>query len=568
MNTVIIPESLRPLTPILQLYLDSLLCWFSQYVYDRLLAKAQEHELYRLQSCLDVGPIVRVCGDYHHRTGPGRKPVHTVPRLVRALVVKYVYGYSLRQLEQQLRFNLLVKWFVGYEVFAASPDHNTLHNFERYLYSHHPRLYFDTVLKQIDEQFPCQRRQSQIGDTFALRADAALEGMIERIRHTGCRLLWAIRAVDEERYELLQAARYVTYLLGQEEVKPVYYLSADEWQDRLEYTIKAVLLVQQMVGPASSDPAVATWLSYLEKLLQDELALDLDEYDRLLGVALLPEEKRGSYRICSATDPEATIRNHGPGKQDFGYNISITATPDFIREVRADTGSQPDAVAIPDLLQAQRDHHNLCPPKLIYDQAAGTGKAAIAVTQVSQGQTQLVAKPMPLPTHHPCFLPQDFSLSADEQTLTCPAGRLSDRRSINSSGGHTFRFATSMCTGCHLLLECRGHSEPPITPRQVLISSTYVPYQQLLTYSQTPAFKQDMKLRPHIERVIAGLVRHNGARRARFRGLAKVDFQVKMCAMAYNIKRWIKQLPSQIPHYRMAIDKNTSLLLGTGAPNG
>jgi hypothetical protein len=512
--------------------------------------------------------MVKACGDYHHQSGPGRKPVHTVPKLVRALVVKYLYRYSLRQLEMELRFNLLVKWFVGYEVFAAPPDHNTLHNFEQYLYTHHPRLYFDTVLKQIDEQFPSQRQQSQIGDTFALRADAALEGVIERIRHTGCRLLWAIRSVDEERYQWLQAARYVTYLLGQEDVKPLYRLSEGEWQERLVYTIKAVLLVKEMVGPAGSHPDVSLWLGYLEKLLQDELALDLDEYGRLLGVALLPKAKRGHYRICSATDPEATIRNHGPGKQDFGYNISIAATPDFIREIRADTGSQPDAVAIPDLLQAQKEHHQLCPPKLVYDQAAGTGKTALAVTETSQGQTQLVAKPMPVPTHHPCFLPQDFSLSADEKTLTCPASRLSDRRSLHPSGGHTFRFSASLCADCHLLQECRGLPDPPTTPRQVYISPTYVSYQQLLAYSQTSTFKQDMKLRPHIERVIAGLVRHNDARRARFRGLAKVDFQVKMCAMAYNIKRWLKQLPSQSHHHPLALDIDTPLLLGSGAPAG
>ena len=55
-------------------------------------------------------------------------------------------------------------------------------------------------------------------------------------------------------------------------------------------------------------------------------------------------------------------------------------------------------------------------------------------------------------------------------------------------------------------------------------------------------FKVDMKLRPQIERIIAGLVLHNGARRARSRGIAKAGFQAKMSGMAYNIKRWITLL--------------------------
>jgi hypothetical protein len=51
-------------------------------------------------------------------------------------------------------------------------------------------------------------------------------------------------------------------------------------------------------------------------------------------------------------------------------------------------------------------------------------------------------------------------------------------------------------------------------------------------------------------RRVSFLVLHNGARRARFRGLAKVDFQVKMAATAYNLKRWLVLLagkPKALP---------------------
>ena len=61
-------------------------------------------------------------------------------------------------------------------------------------------------------------------------------------------------------------------------------------------------------------------------------------------------------------------------------------------------------------------------------------------------------------------------------------------------------------------------------------------------YNQTEEFKADMKLRPHVERIIAGITRHNGGRRARRRGQHKADFQAKMNATAYNIKRWLRLL--------------------------
>jgi hypothetical protein len=78
--------------------------------------------------------------------------------------------------------------------------------------------------------------------------------------------------------------------------------------------------------------------------------------------------------------------------------------------------------------------------------------------------------------------------------------------------------------------------------RQVFISD----YRPLLdaarAYNQTDDFKADMKLRPIIEQIIAGLTRYNGARRARRRGNDKADFQAKMNATAFNIKRWMSLL--------------------------
>ena len=133
--------------------------------------------------------------------------------------------------------------------------------------------------------------------------------------------------------------------------------------------------------------------------------------------------------IFSATDPDATIRNHGAGKIDPGFNGSVTATTDFIRDIRADTGSQPDHVAIPDLLAAQMEHHHFVPSKLIYDQEAGTGKAAYEAKVVTNGETQLVVKPKATKaTNSDTFGPTDFILSDDALMLTCPNGRSTTRR--------------------------------------------------------------------------------------------------------------------------------------------
>ena len=61
-------------------------------------------------------------------------------------------------------------------------------------------------------------------------------------------------------------------------------------------------------------------------------------------------------------------------------------------------------------------------------------------------------------------------------------------------------------------------------------------------YNQTEDFKAEMKLRPEVERIIAGLVRYNGARDADRRGLPNADFQMKMAATAFNVKTWLRLL--------------------------
>jgi hypothetical protein len=48
-----------------------------------------------------------------------------------------------------------------------------------------------------------------------------------------------------------------------------------------------------------------------------------------------------------------------------------------------------------------------------------------------------------------------------------------------------------------------------------------------------------------VEQSIAHLVRYNGARYARRRGQHAADFQAKMCAMAYNLKRWMRKVSAQ-----------------------
>ena len=99
------------------------------------------------------------------------------------------------------------------------------------------------------------------------------------------------------------------------------------------------------------------------------------------------------------------------------------------------------------------------------------------------------------------------------------------------------------CRGCPLWTECRDHKPDTKAHRVVFISDFRHELDAALVYNQSDAYKADRKLRPKVEQVIAHLVRYNGARLARRRGQPAADFPAKMCAMAYNLKRWMRTLP-------------------------
>jgi len=212
-----------------------------------------------------------------------------------------------------------------------------------------------------------------------------------------------------------------------------------------------------------------------------------------------------------------------------------------VREIQADTGAQPDPVAIPDVLTAQIEQHDLCPAKFIFDAAAGDGKTHALVAQATQGRTQLVARLRDYAQARDRFGPDDFQLSDDGRTLTCPNGQTSTTAYRSGAGdGRVFRFFG--CGACPLAERCRDPQSDPERMRQVFISD----YRDYLiaarAYAQTDDFTADMKRRPLVERIIACLTRYHGARRARRRGLGWADFQAKMSAVAFNLKQWMKLL--------------------------
>lgn len=257
---------------------------------------------------------------------------------------------------------------------------------------------------------------------------------------------------------------------------------------------------------------------------------------------------KGAYRIGSATDPDATYRLHGANKSDLGYNVNVLISHNFVRDIQAATGAQPDAAILPDMLQSQQAQHDIIPAKVIYDMAAGSGKMRHSVAVATNNLTHIVAALPNAGRRSTAFGPEHFTLSPDGLSLTCPNAKTTCVVARSGSGdGRNFHFLANQCSACPVWSQCRSQQPGSTRMRQVFISDYRPEVAAARLYNQTDDYRADMKSRFLVERTIAALARHNGGRRSRRCGLPMADFQAKMNATAFNLKRWVRLLSLREP---------------------
>ena len=143
------------------------------------------------------------------------------------------------------------------------------------------------------------------------------------------------------------------------------------------------------------------------------------------------------------------------------------------------------------------------------------------------------------------FGPERFALTVlDEQhgEVTCPNGQTTPQRyRTRQDTGWRYQFKTAQCAGCPLREQCL---ENPASPRgRVVVKNDYeAEYAKVEAKAQTPEYQETRRTHPKIERKLNEVVRHHNARRASYRGQAKVLTQALLTALAVNVKRMVKLL--------------------------
>jgi len=302
------------------------------------------------------------------------------------------------------------------------------------------------------------------------------------------------------------------------------------------------LVAGQDVEPADgSDGTDGRW-RIARKVAPDRVISTVDRQARHTRKS--KSKRRDGFRGHVAAEPETGLITDcemtmaaGEGSTDAENGVKMARRDRFHGAAPAGDGgqaspaaAQPQAEAQPQAQAEAADSHARSDGLEIYgDSAYGSGEARAAYRDAGH---DTIIKPKPLQPAVPGgFTLDDFTVSEDAGTVTCPAGLA---RPMSPARTVTFGAA---CAGCPLRERCttaRNGRSMAIHPHEQLL-------REARAQARTPEFRRAYPTRSAIERIIAWTATQNGRRvRLRYIGTAKNDAWLHNRCAAINLRTLLR----------------------------
>lgn len=162
--------------------------FFGQFLYQQVLPK--DHFLVRLKNELPWKKIVQELKLIEAYKGGGEygPPPYSPGKILRMLLVPYLFNISERKAEQVVKYHLLAKYFVGLGVDEQPPDHSTLTVFKERLIASRGKKVWESLFNQVilfAKSKGIKFGKLQIVDSTHTTADVNLEKDKQRRRKQG-----------------------------------------------------------------------------------------------------------------------------------------------------------------------------------------------------------------------------------------------------------------------------------------------------------------------------------------------------------------------------------------------
>jgi hypothetical protein len=282
-----------------------------------------------------------------------------------------------------------------------------------------------------------------------------------------------------------------------------------------------------------SDPKVKSSAALLEQiLLQDVVESKKD--DGSADARLTKGTAKG--RVPSVTDPEQRHGRKSASHRFSGHKASVCADVDtgLILAVDVIAGDAADATDVLELTQQAESNSDSNIVETLADCAYGSG---VTRQQFADAGRNLIAKVAAEPVRD-TFTKSQFTTelpeagSSLEQTrVTCPAGHVADRLTLDKKGGATFYF-DEYCGDCRLRAACTKS----MIGRSLHIHAQERLIQAARSFQASEEGRTKLRDRVVVENALARLARL-GIGQARYTGRTKTRFQLVMAATVANLRR-------------------------------
>lgn len=480
-------------------------------IYEKLILK--DHLLYKINEKIDFTFINEVCEDLYS-SNKGRPVTNTPEMMLRSAVVQYLYDYSDRQMEYEAQVNIMVKWFIGLRLEDHAYDHSALGYFRDKLGNEKWNEVFYHILKQIQDA-GFSKGTTQYVDATHVIANIAIPSTIGIIRQGITEVLKSVKKVDSHLYKELGGKKQVV------KREKVYDLNQNEKEEKLVEIVKEAKNVIQRTE--HFDQPVKDKVEILKRILRENIQEDEEKVRKRKGQV--------KDRIVSAVDPDARHGAKSDKKKFVGYKVNSTMSEDrFITNINATFGNSYDGdVLLPLIDEGIANGQTI--DKVAADGAYGSARNRFEMLKRDVVLIAPVSKDANTSGNY--FTQAIFTI--DETGVTCPAGCRTMISYYNKGNGSLlYHFKRSDCQNCNLKPECTK-----LDHRTITINKHYPIFEEAKKYSKSQDFKDDMRMRAHIEPKQGEMKRFHGLERAKFWGIEKLNVQALLTGIVVNLKRFV-----------------------------
>ncbi len=462
--------------------------FFDEEIFKRI---PQDNPLVKIKRVVDFDRIGKqIEPSYDPYQGRPSWPIAT---MIKALFLEIYFTISDRELERQLRYNFLYRWFVDLSFYDREPDATSMSVFRSRIGEEGAKAIFEQIVRQAKEAGVLVGRIKAV-DATHLEANAAKRNVVNALRHARNKILGLFRKEKPKEAERLEK-EYI------DKDKTYHKSTEEEIKEEVDKTRGFIERLRFFCVDR-----IEPWLNLLAQTL-----------DKII-------RKEGD-RIASFVDTDARWGHKAPEKAFLGYKLhTVHDESRIVTSVETMSGNENEATRLIGLLKEDKrkgiEGTGMTADKLYdsVDNRRGARKLRLIPYILSRTKGRKIDR---------------FNYDVKTGILSCEAGKEPIGK-IEQERGWLYYFSLKDCTGCSHRDKCMREGEKR---QRVYLSEGE---QERLLTGKAVTRREAKRIRLYVEPKYGEAKVWHGLGRARWRGRWRVAMQAFITFGVMNAKRLVR----------------------------